>query len=263
MANSLASKGVKHVIYRQVDTEYDSGPALAGDERDIDLGRQWWRNGLNQRVHSMLDQKVIVQPWGLNEQNQPRDAWFYLGLMQEADTQGRKLAIFADSVGMPDQWRWLDGIWHSDVWSLRVSSGCLRYGKAHGHYACLHEYGSMGRGYTGNEPGSAIWPDRHRDDNAFSWFGGRHLGPYRDIIPEDSRMQILLGECGPARVNVVDMGGLSAVLSDMRGYQIRYASDPCVAGFCYWTVGGLGAWNWTHSNIDGVLPDLLEYVKGL
>jgi hypothetical protein len=98
----------------------------------------------------------------------------------------------------------------------------------------------MGRGYTGNEPGSAIWPDGHRDDNAFKWFGGRHIPVYRDIVPADSQMKIILGECGTARVNVVDIGGLDAVLNDMKGYQTRYGSDPNVVSFNYWTVGGPG-----------------------
>jgi hypothetical protein len=70
------------------------GRRLHGNPDDSISGGWWWFNSLNQDTHRQLDPKIIIQPFGLNEQNQPRDAWFYLGLMKAADQQGRKLAIF-------------------------------------------------------------------------------------------------------------------------------------------------------------------------
>lgn len=250
---------MKYVIYRPVSGAYDQHPGLRGDDQDVLLGRGWWFDPRNQDAHQVCDPGVIIQPWGCNEMNVYGDGHFYLGLMQAADTQGRKLAIFADSVGNPDQFGGADGKIHSPAWERRLASGCLTYGKTNGHFACLHEYGAMGRGYTANEPGSAIWPDGHRDDAQFSWFGGRHLAIYRDVLPETARMQILMGECGVSSASFAGAGGVDGVISDMRGYQTRYGGDLYVKACNYWTCGGAGGWE--HSRMDTALPALLEVLS--
>lgn len=264
LANLLAPY-VPYVLYRDVATAYDNPPALYGSEADFNIGLGWWYDTHNQQTHVSLDRRIILQPWGCNEQNQPRDAWFYKGLMTAAATQQRRLGIFADSLGTPDQWYdTTTGKLRSAVWELRRNSGCLAQGKQGGHFAVLHEYGPMGPSFSGNEPGSGYYPDGRRDDRAWPWFGGRHIPVYRDLLTEADRMPIILGECGAARTTVADMeGGLQGAYADLLGYQQRYAAEPYVVSCNYWTVGGSGAWGWSQSMIDDLLPQLLSHLKAM
>lgn len=274
IANSLVNLGVKYVVFRPVLGVGDNHPAPFGDVRDILRGKAQWYNDHNINAHNQLDPAVYLQLQGHNEMNYLNDGYWYLGVQQGAPPR-RRIALFGDGVGNPSDLR-RDNQGHavSEAWSLRVSSGCMRLGVERGDLACLHEYGRMipvvsptgqivGMKET-DDPGSAIWPDGHRDDGAYMWFGGRHNMVWRDIVPVESRMKILIGECGPSDAVY---RGPGVLLSDMKGYTIRYRDDPYVVGFAYWTIGRGGGGtpgspgDFTYSAFDSALPDILNWLK--
>ncbi len=253
ITNALVQAGVPTVVHRADVSSGGGGPTIHGDEGDIAIGRAWWHESSNQNAHNSLDSRVYIQCFNLNEQNAGNDGWFYLGLMQEADKQGRKLGIFADSVGNPDLIQRPDGSWSSPVWESRAASGCLAYGKTNNHIAVLHEYGRLINMKGTDDPGSAIFLDGHRDDTAWLWFGGgRHTKAY-SLIPENCRMNIHIGECGCSNIN---KHGADFV-HDFIGYQTRYGNDPYVVSYAYWQLGGRGTIDWGVSCLDDDMPVLL------
>lgn len=265
LANELASLGVPYVVWRPVHGTGDGHERPAGDKSDLARGIARWRSAPNREGHTQLDPRVYIQSYGCNEQNYTwptHDGYFYLGMMQAANDDGRKLAIFADGVGHPRDLRWEGSYFDkaiSETWKARVDSGCMEWGTAHGDLACLHEYGRCEPdGKPTSDPGSAIWPDGHRDEEIYIVYGGRHTTVWRDIIqPEKNKMLIAVLEAGPSDAVY---RGPDALLSDGRGYIIRYKPDPNVVCFCLWTTGRGGGdpGDFAHSAIDLALPDVLR-----
>lgn len=272
LANRLAQAGVPYVAFRPVSGVGNNHAAPYGDRRDIERGAAEWQNGWNRQAHAFLDPRVYIQLFGHNEQNYLNDGYWYVGVQQGAPA-GRKVLLFGDGVGHPrDQRRGATGKAISEAWSLRVESGCMRIGKQRGDLACVHGYGRLEpvRDPQGNivgmketdDPGSAIWSDGRRDDEAFAWFGGRHQMVWRDIIPADSRMNIFIGECGPSDAIY---RGSGALISDMKGYLQRFKADPYVVAFAYWTIGRGGGdpGDFAYSAFDTALPDVLNWLRSL
>lgn len=263
-ANRCFRAGCRTVIHRVELTGKDAYPWIAGDESDIQRGRNWFHNAADADAHARLDPGVYMQPRGMNEANRDRDAWFCLGIMQEATAAGRRLAVFCDGVGWPNLIVTGLGTVSSPVWELRVSTGCMAYGLAHGHLACVHEYGAGGKPeFTGNEPGCAIWPDGHRQDGQYFWFGGRHVVVWQMLIPAASRMKVVRGECGTFNADWEKAGGPVYILNDFKGYQWRSANDPWLVANMLWTCGGKNGYGFDSSDIDPELPILLSYLRSL
>ncbi len=100
LANKLAQAGCKYVVHRNTDGENSYEP-LDGTPGDIDRGRGMWEK-LGRTQAANLDPRVYIMIG--NESNAPQDGYYWLGQMQAADAEGRKLAIFANSVGHPNAW---------------------------------------------------------------------------------------------------------------------------------------------------------------
>lgn len=255
VANALVELGVPTVVHRADVSAGGGGPAISGTDSDRTIGAAWWRHPSNQNAHNSLDNRVYIQAFNLNEQNAGNDGWFYLGLMQEADKQGRRLAIFADSVGNPNVILNADGSVNSPVWENRVASGCMTYGKAHGHIACVHKYGKLIAMKGTSDPGCEIFPDGRKDDAAWFWFGdGSRRAVYRDLVPADARMPVHIGECGCSNINLHGQ----AFVQDFMGYQTRLGDDPDVLSFAYWQLGGRGDIQWGQSCLDDDMPLLAQ-----
>jgi hypothetical protein len=255
LANALFRAGVSYVVHRTVSGVGDAQPGLTGIYSEEQLGRNWWHNGPNQDAHAHLDSGVYIQPYGANEQDAAEvDGYFTLGMMKAATEQGRKLAVFGDSVGTPDMRQLPDGTWTSIGWLHRSKSGCMAYGKQHGHLACVHDYGRMVNVKETEDPGSEIFPDGHTDEGAWQWFGGgRHYTAWTQILPPESRMNLFIGECGASAANLHG----ADFIGDFKNYQARFAKDPYVVAFCYWTVGGQGPYGFGYSSLDDDLPAVM------
>ncbi len=253
ISNMLVQNGVKYVLHRVWANE-GMPRDLDGGPDDESRGKDWWSN--HKHAFDGLDPRIYLQIQ--NEQNHPADGYYYLGVMKAADADGRKIAIFSDSVGNPSDVHEENGKFVSAVWSRRVASGAMRYGKDHNHIVCLHQYGRVTSfGKETSDPGCAIWPDGRRDDEAYKWFGGRHVGVWRDIIPADSRMPIVIGECGPSDAIY---RGTDQVLNELKGYQERYGADPYILGYAFWTFGGAGDFGFGYSTIDASSADILAFI---
>ncbi len=135
----------------------------------------------------------------------------------------------------------------------------MTYGTLHGHLANLHQYGKHDpKGKPLHEPGSAIYPDGHRDDEAYLWYGGRHRHVWDTILKPQHRMKIFIGECGYADAV---FGGIAECSSDFMGYQDRLNNDPDVVAYAYWTLSGHGALGWELSSYDAALPAIAERLR--
>jgi hypothetical protein len=268
-ANYLADCGVPYVAVRPVNGEGDGIANLYGDERDQQRGLEEWHRTENQRAHNDLHPAVILIPFGSNEQGY--SPWFFLGIQMEALKQQRSVGIFSDAVANPGQMVRVNGTMQPHpVWKARVESGCMRFAKQHGNFYIRHNYGRMivdeARHILKptNDPGSALWMDDQynvvaRDDEAFYWFGGAHQPIYRDLVPEDSRVDILVGECGASSADFEATGGIGGFLKDNHGYGLRYGPDPYVKAWMYWTFGNTPPFG--YSCADPAAPALLSYAR--
>jgi len=266
LANRLAEMAVPYVLFRQVNGEGDGHAEPFGDDRDVQRGRDEWRKAINQQTHSQLHPDVIITPWGHCEKNFPNDGYWYLGIQQAAYEQRRRVAVFTDSVGNPyPTFRDENGITRPQpTWTHRVKSGCMKFGKEIGNFYVYHGYGIVRDGKGTNDPGSAMWFDARGDliaydDNVWSWYGGAHYAIYRDLIPEDSRMPILLGEVGASASDFAGIGSAEGICNDMRGYLERLKADPWVKCWMYWTYGG--APRFDYSCMDSAAPQIAALAR--
>lgn len=266
LCNALAERGVPYVVYRPVFGDGDAMPAISGTEADIQVGRSHWMETIHQSAHQQLHRNVYVQMQGCNEQNRvwpTHDSFFYKGAGAAAFAQNRHIVYFGDAIGHPADAHFEGDVLVSPTWEWRVKSGCMREGKFQGHLMCYHGYGRMVNGKETDDPGSELWYDQsgnviQRDDEAWKWFAGRHLFIYREYpIPEDSRMLVILGEAGPSDAIYRGSGPL---INDSKGYMQRLRGDPYTVAFCYWTVGGAGAFKFGYSTLDASLPDLYNWL---
>lgn len=248
LANALVASGVPYVVGRLCLTDHDPQPPIRGDKSDVQLARDWYyqRGGnfpLRNYVES-LDKRVIVQV--ANEQNHPNDGWFYTGLIQTAQADGRRVVIFNDSVGNPGDGHEVDGRFISDTWQRRIDVGVLRLCKQTQNYVGYHGYGK-----PEDYPGSAIG-----DDDAWKWYGGRILQAYK-TTPADSQADILYTECGTFRASYQ---GIDFTLADMRGYNTRLQGTP-VKCVMYWEAGGRGDRTFDRSCLDPALPAIAGLLR--
>lgn len=260
LANILVQAGVPYVIHRTVRDGYEGIESLSGTADDERKGRNAYY-GNNQLT--ALDKRVIIQPFGYNESNRPNDGYFALGIAKAATEDGRLAVLFNDPVGNPDAWLNPDGTFNCPTFKGRASSGVLEYMVQHGHYYGYHGYGPGGSGAnppaTGNEPGSSIFPDGHREDDRWKWYGGRLFEFYK-TVPETMRPRVILNEAGFFNADFNKGGGVAAVLNDTKGYEIRLANEPTACSANLWTLGEKffgGA-----SDISAAIPAYeAEYVK--
>lgn len=256
LANRLAETGilVVHRIPGPIDDDFGQ---IRGQPSDEELGWITWQKDMIQLQHRELHRDVIIQPH--NERYAtPDDGYYVLGLLKAGTAYKRRLGVLGDSNAQPaDLYTVENKIAKSPTWKQRIEA--MRYGKANGHFLVLHQYGLQIGMTPTNHPGSAIWPDGHTDENEWFWFGGRHEAVYRDIIPPEARMPIIVAECGASAANFEGIGGTPGVLNDFAGYQTRYGSDPNIVFFAYWMVGSAPPFE--YSDISPALPTLAAYLR--
>lgn len=254
LANILVQNGVEYVVHRTVSNGNESVPAFTGNSSDIQIGINAYKNVYGNNQQAALDKRVYIQLYGCNEANRPNDGYFYLGACQAATADGCHLVCFNDPVGNPNMWVRPDGSIDCPTLQHRRSSGCLAYMKANGHLYGNHGYGAGGgSGWTGNEPGSAIYPDGHRDEGQWFWYGGRWIQLYRQLDPSE-QPDVMITEAGTFNADFGKAGGTLPLVSDLQGYQTRYGDDIRLKAFSYWTLGEMGGW--AHSDLSPAIPTI-------
>ena len=220
LANAL-SLCVRYVVFRSSP----AGQTFQMDKlTDVDAAKRHavevWAN--HQASITALDKNVIIQTRNEAGINQ-FDYAYELQMMQLADSAGRKIGMFADSVGTPnvDQWQW------------RIPA--LRYAAAHGHAAILHEYGAFVGGKVSSIPVS--------DSATRQWYGTRHEGLYNSV-PSDCRPLLIIGETGTS--DGYPHG--EQTITDLGQYNSLLQNDSYCGGFCLWGMGN------SAYNANGLLP---------
>jgi len=155
---------------------------------------------------------------------------FYLAMMDLADSDGFRLALYACSSGNPP-----------GVAEVFLMLPCLRAAKKRGHFLALHEYGGIGTS------GSTI-----RGSDPYHALRYRHL--YESLlIPNQADPPLIITECAPDCG--FDFPGVSPLVDDLAWYDAELRRDPYVVGAAVFTLG-----NWANSNFQAALPALAEMV---
>lgn len=250
VANRLVGLGVPYVVYRAgVDgTEY--APEITGTEKDIEIGLNWFFHPRYWTDNQRTDPRVILQvgnEFGLNEELPNYDAYFWEGVIQAADSVGRRVCIFNDFCGTPKMW-FDQGRYHSPAWMKRTralraclydQSGRLR---TEPHFVGIHAY---------SRPGPKLASDPHE----WEWGAGYFVGLY-STVPQ-YQPPILLTEYGSHDADVTAMPeGLQSVVKDIRDSLPILERYPTVKAFMYWTLG-----QWRKSSIDAALPQIAGVVR--
>lgn len=213
LANRLAPYTT--VIFRAVfgDGHELFDPSKLTDEASaIQYGRDFY-NGAHSGPNAAASAAHYLQ-FTCEVGYHPLDYAFALGLMYEADSKGRKVAIFGDSEGTPEV----------DQWKTRIPA--LQYAKAHHHIVALNEYGRFENGHPVNVEVS--------DPGGITFYGLRHRMFY-EAVPDNAWPDLIITECGPS--DAVFMG-IARTVNDMKAYNRLLQSDSYVRGFCYWGYGG-------------------------
>lgn len=275
LANRLADAGVPYVVHRTMTDGREGMPQFSGTESDIQIGRDAVDGKFGNNQLNTLHKNVVIQLYGNNEANRANDPYFYYGAAQRLDDYGFKGAFFTDPDGNPDMTRNPDGSANCPVFKRRYESGVLAYMKTNGHYYAYHGYGAGGQpSQTGNEPGSAIWPDGTRDNEQWYWYGGRVETALYPTVPENHRPMILKTEAGTYQADFPKANAyisdwmfrktnksynIPLVVTDMLGYEKRHTETPYVKGFAYWTLGYFG--EWAHSDIASAIDMLYDSIS--
>lgn len=293
-ANAMAHRGVD-VLFRMQFGKDDNIGQIAGNQSDIERGKQLWKDSPNQHAHAMLHPSVTIQPQGTCEANLGLDGYLFLGYAMAADDQGRKIGAYTNSFGTPANLNMVDGKFvANDAWKQRIQSGCQAYLMRKKHRAIYNAYGRARNlinpangqvvGFKETDDyGCALWPNREPDDLAFRWYAGQWDYIWEEIMPDDCRPQIDLGECGSSAARIATLGGrksaddkfdlpgpggLAALVWDLNGYRTRFRRSRWVKRRYYWTIGGdgggdrpKGLYGFAYSSYDNLLEGVYWAMK--
>ncbi|MDL1924310.1 hypothetical protein FBQ95_17030 [Chloroflexi bacterium CFX3] len=250
VANNLVDLNVPYVVFRAGVDSTEYRPTLTGTSSDVDIGKAWFYHSRYWVDNQKTDPRVILQvgnEFGLDESLPMYDNYFWEGVLQAADAEGRIMCIFNDFCGTPKMWFDRDG-YHSPVWQKRerVLRACLvdQAGnqRTKPHFVGIHAY---------SKPG----PNLASDPVEWEWGAGYWRGLY-STTPQ-YQPPLLLTEYGSHDADVERMPeGLQSVVKDVADSLPLLAGYPVVKAFMYWTMGG-----WNKSKIDAALPALRLVVR--
>lgn len=234
LANQLVTL-VPVVIYREAGTGYPDAPTFDTSGNAYMQGRQWFRDRRGWLEN--LDSHVYVQFVNEGKWN-PGDPDFWRGLQFERSTQasGRKLALFADAVGNPDD----SGQSAVSKWQARAES--LREAARVGDIAVMHCYSAPGT------PAGSL----SSAENA-PWYEFRYRALYQSVS-SDARPRLVLGEAA-CEFTKGAFQGVNNTVKWATALSEQLRRDDYVVGASLWTVGD-GGGSWKNSSIDSALSAL-------
>lgn len=225
------------VMFRMVwgDSELYNNSKLDG--MTIEQSAQYGRDLYN-GAHHTINTAAYGAKWLKLVNERPfhatRGNSFWIAMMQEAEKEDRKLAIFGDSMSTPT----------IEDWQLRKPA--LAYAMKNGHAVTLNQYGP----YSNNKPASIPVST----DLEYQWYGQHPFNLYASV-PEDCRPLLILGETGSSdSMNKREYN----VSIDAQNYDRKTRQYPYFKGFSYYTVG---TWyGYPNACIDYAIPDFEKAV---
>lgn len=157
--------------------------------------------------------------------------------MAAAEKDGRKLAIFGDSLGSPEV----------EQWKLRTPA--LRHAMAHGHVITLNEYGR-----TTPSGGDANYPVS--DDEGYTYFGGRHERLY-ESVPADCRPYLIIGETGASNSRITQ----PFAVTDAIAYSRKLASRPFGDKVIFFSLYSLGNSDGEWARLDDQMAQAEDLLR--
>lgn len=232
LSNDLVRMGYR-VMYRQYippqQTYQVDWLQSKNYEQAKNVGKLFYYNGPHRSEVVNIDKKAYIKI--VNEcAYHFMDYAFWIGMMEAADLDGRKLAIFGDSSGSPEV----------DQWKTRIPA--LRYAMSRGHVITLNQYGR-----TNPDKSDANY--RVSDDEGYMYFGGRHERFY-EAVPVDCRPPLIIGETGASNSRI----NQPFAVEDAIAYSKKLASRPFGDRVLFFSLYTLG-WSdgeWAH--LDSQIP---------
>lgn len=237
LANKLREMGYR-VMYRQYiepDATYKTDWLNGKNyEQAYKIGHDFYFNGPHRATVVNVDTRCYIKL--VNECGyHPMDYAFWIGCMNAADQDGRKLAIFGDSFGTPE----------IDQWPVRTPA--LKYAYARGHVVTLNQYGRRNaKNEDDNFPVS--------DDEGYLWYGGRHEQFYSSV-PEDARPMLIIGETGASNSAISQPFAVADAIKYSKKLTARKYGDK-ILFFSLYTLG-----QWMQNRLDGQVPLAEQMLK--
>lgn len=229
---------VKYVVYRSSTAPGDPDNPT-NDEMATGNGSGWLKRLMFK--YESVDRRAYLQP--ANEQAwMPNAGTFWLDAMQYAVSIGRKLAIFAYSIGNPN-----DEGGTAAEYKWKTLERALTYAKDHGFPVVLHHYSAPGT--TAGE--------MTLGDNFNNW-EGRFVRLYNSV-PESARPVLIFGEVASENARGKFQGVQQCVsYADMHQRFVR--QFPYVAGDALWCINGKGN-GWDDADIEEAIPAVVAMIR--
>ena len=172
-----------------------------------------------------IDIWEILNEW---DSNYDWQADYYIAMMDKAEADGYRLALWSSSVGTPSESVYYD-----------VNRACVR-AKAHGnHILALHEY--------------ALDGDPALMQDAPTTLVLRYRQLYNYLSANGGAVPIAITECG--QNGGYQFVGDELFIQDFTWYDNKLREDSYMLGCAAWTLG-----NWAEANFETALPELADYI---
>lgn len=213
---------------------------LSGKEPIIDLNKDAALNAVEfyNAVRAIWLANPWIDYWEAQNEIDSGYEWqrrFYFRLMELAEPDGFRLALFSSSTGTPARPEDDGGVAYSTIkdTSLRAKRG--------GHILSLHEYGGVGNPFATLE---ASVPYLH---------ALRYRILYNYLRRHDAVIPLVITET--AQNGGYEYPGLETFMQDFRWYDDELIKDDYVLGATIFTLG-----NWAGANFQDALPALGDHI---
>lgn len=223
---------VDYVVYR--DVRADGNPDNPTDAQYASGDGASWVASLMPR-YANVNKKAYLQLMNEGEWR-PNMGTFWLNAMKYADQIGVKLAIFAFSIGNPND---EGGTTRFQKWAALYPA--LVYAKTHGHPVIMHAYAGPGT------PAGKLTIGANRDN-----YEGRFIGLWASL-PSEAQPDLLFGEVACEYYNG-DFQGDDPCVEYMSSFIDYIRPYSYAKGGAAWTVNGTGRWE--KANINSAIPAL-------
>lgn len=238
-ANEL-SQYAPYVVLRRVQSAFDPGPPVHGDDADYQRGKDFFFDPFFWDMYQHASERVILQ---YNNENNHADAnKFFLGLATSGTSVRRRVVIMNHSVGATDLTFDAQDRPQSPQWARHRE--VFQYCIAHGHFVGMHTYGQIDHAF---HPVSAT-----DNPGAARWYGLRFKYLYASM--PDVQPDLLLNEKGPGKSELQRQMGFEVYWADHLAFEGQIADLAYLKAYMDWETGGYGAYGFEGDALDEWMP---------